>query len=105
MTGAALDAVTGVVALGITAAGLVAAAVTLGATRSPLSALRVLMDFVLAAGLLRLTGEPGWAALGTAAAVVAVRRLLGAGLRAGAGSAALLRPPAGTGLVPRRRRP
>jgi hypothetical protein len=44
---------------------------------------QVLLDFLLAAGLLRLTGSPGWAALGAAAAVVALRRLLGLGLRAG----------------------
>ncbi len=93
------------VALGVTAAGLVAAAVALRATRRPGFALKVLLDFLLAAGLLRLTGQPGWAALGTAAAVVAVRRLVGIGLRVGRGTAALLRRPAGTALVPRRHRP
>ena len=56
----------------------------LSATRRPRLALKVLLDFLLAAGLLRLTGQPGWAALVTAAAVVAVRRLVGIGLRAGA---------------------
>jgi uncharacterized membrane protein len=71
------------VALGITAAGLVASAVALSATRRLRFALKVLLDFLLAAGLLRLTGQPGWAELGTAAAVVAVRRLVGIGLRAG----------------------
>ena len=70
-------------ALGITAAGLVAAAATLMATRRLVLSVQVLLDFLLAAGLLRLTGSPGWAALGAAAAVVALRRLLGLGLRAG----------------------
>jgi hypothetical protein len=77
------SAVAGSVALGITAAGLLAAAVVLTATRRPAFALTVLLDFLLAAGLLRLTGQPGWTALATAAAVVAVRRLVGIGLRAG----------------------
>ena len=71
------------VALAVTAAGLLAAAAVLAATRQPLFALKVLLDFLLAAGLLRLTGQPGWAALATAAALVAVRRLVGVGLRAG----------------------
>ena len=70
-------------ALGITAAGLVAAAVTLVATRRPLLSVQVLLDFLLAAGLLRLTGSPGWAELGTAAVIVALRRLLGLGVRTG----------------------
>ena len=71
-------------ALGVTVVGLLAAAVVLAAERRPLTALQVLLDFLLAAGLLRLTGRPGWPALATAAAVVAVRRLVGSGLRAGA---------------------
>ncbi len=92
-------------ALAVTAAGLLAAAGVLAASRRPLFALKVLLDFLLAAGLLRLTGQPGWTAIATAAAVVAIRRLLGVGLRAGAGSAAVLRRRAGTGLVQRPRRP
>ena len=78
-----LAAVAGVAALVATAAGLVAAAVTLAVTRRPLLALGVLLDFLLAAGLLRLTGRPGWPVLATAAAVVVLRRLIGVGLRAG----------------------
>ncbi len=71
-------------ALAVTAAGLVAAAVVLAATRRPAFALKVLLEFFLAAGLLRLTGSPDWPALLTAAAVILVRRLVGFGLRAGA---------------------
>ena len=73
----------GAIALGITAAGLVAGAATLLATRRPWLSVQVLLDFLLAAGLLRLTGSPGWAALGAATAVVVLRRLLGLGLRTG----------------------
>jgi hypothetical protein len=75
-------------ALAVTGAGLVAAAVVLVATRRPLPALTVLLDLLLAAGLLRLTGSPGWPALLTAASVVLLRRLVGSGLRAGAPAAA-----------------
>ena len=78
-------------ALALTAAGLVAAAVVLASTRRPLAALAVLLEFLLAAGLLRLTGEPTWERILTAAALVALRRLVGRGLRYGAvayGSAA-----------------
>ena len=71
-------------ALGVTAAGLVSAAVPLAATRRPMLALKVLLDFLLAAGLLRLTGHPGWPVLAGAAAIVLLRRLVGFGLGAGA---------------------
>ena len=91
-------------ALAVTAAGLLAAGATLRSTRRPQFALKVLLDFLLAAGLLRLTGQPGWPALVIAAAIVAVRRLIGVGLRAGRGPADLLRRPAGSALVPTRRR-
>ena len=83
MSAAALASVAGPAALVVTAAGLVAAAVALAATRRPLVALGVLLDFLLAAGLLRLIGRPGWPVLATAAAIVALRRLIGFGLRAG----------------------
>lgn len=73
----------GPVALGLTAAALLAAAVVLAATRRPLLALKVLLDLLLAAGLLRLTGNPGWTAIATAAVVVVLRRLVSLGLRAG----------------------
>jgi hypothetical protein len=72
------------IALGVTVAGLVAAAVTLVATRRPLFAVQVLLDFLLAAGLLRLTGHPDWTVLGGTAAIVALRQVVGFGLRAGA---------------------
>jgi len=70
-------------ALAITAAGLVAGALTLARTRSPSLAMSVLLDLLLAAGLLRLTGGPAWGALATIASIVAIRRLIGSGLRVG----------------------
>ncbi len=74
---------TGVLALAITAAALVAGALALVVTRRPTLALAVLLDLLLAAGLLRLAGGPDWESIGTAAAVVVLRRLIGVGLRAG----------------------
>ena len=63
-------------------------------TRRPLPALAVLLDLLLAAGLLRLLGDPGWQTILTVAALVALRRLLAAGLRAtrGEGTAILQGP-------------
>ncbi|MEY6568402.1 hypothetical protein AB8B12_26425 [Streptomyces sp. PGLac3x] len=40
----------------------------------------VLTDFLLAAGLIRLAGEPSWDSLALAASTAAVRLLLGASL-------------------------
>lgn len=67
-------------ALVCTVAGLVAAALVGAATRDVRAALPVLMEFLLAAGLLRLSTAVGWRALAAAAALVVVRRLLVAGL-------------------------
>ncbi len=81
-----LTATAGRAALLVTAAALLAGALTLVATRRPGTALQVLLDLLLSAGLLRLSGDPGWPAIATAAAIVALRRLIGVGLRAGAGA-------------------
>ncbi|SDD39770.1 Protein of unknown function [Geodermatophilus telluris] len=78
-----LGAVPGLLALAVSGLALVAGTVALAATRRPALALAVLLDLLLAAGLLRLAAEPTWTSLGTAAAIVALRRLIGAGLRAG----------------------
>ena len=74
----------GRVAMALTAAGLVAGLLALAVTRRPGLALQVFLDFLMAAGLLRLTGDPGWPTIATAAVIVALRRVIGAGLRAGA---------------------
>ncbi|MFD2090865.1 hypothetical protein [Blastococcus deserti] len=52
------------------------------------------LDLLLAAGLLRLAGHPGWRTILTAAAVVALRRLISTGLRAGGRAWTAGRPPA-----------
>jgi hypothetical protein len=75
-------------ALTCTAAGLVAGLLVLARTGKGLPALRVALDFWVAAGLLRLAGPPSWPALAGAAAVVALRQLLGLGLRASAATGA-----------------
>lgn len=68
-------------ALGVAAAALVAGFLALAVTRRPLPALAVLLDLLLAAGLLRLLGEPDWRTILTAATIVALRRVLSAALR------------------------
>lgn len=78
-----LTAAAGVAAQAVTAAALVAGALTLAATSRPALALSVALDLLLAAGLLRLVGTPSWPAVATAAAIVALRRLIGFGLRLG----------------------
>nr|WP_237522670.1 DUF1622 domain-containing protein [Streptomyces sp. SID1328] len=60
--------------------GLVAAAAAWRLTHSVRAALAVLLDFLTAAGLLRLAGEPSWDSIILAAAVIALRKLLGASL-------------------------
>ena len=49
-------------------------------------------DLLVAAGLLRLVGEPGWQTLATAAAIVLLRRLIGFGLRTGGRTRTSTRP-------------
>lgn len=64
----------------ITALGLVAAAAAWRLTHTVRGGLAVLLDFLTAAGLLRLAGEPSWDSVILAAAVIALRKLLGASL-------------------------
>lgn len=89
---ATLEGVAGTLALAVTAAALVAGLVALVTTRRPAAALPVFLDLLVAAGLLRLVGEPTWQALTTAAAVVALRRLISSGLRTGGRAWASSRP-------------
>ncbi|MGY1845613.1 hypothetical protein [Modestobacter sp. SYSU DS0875] len=104
------DAVTGLGPQLLSALALVAGALTLAASRRPALALGVLLDLLLAAGLLRMAGDPDWQSIATAAALVALRHLAGAGLRIGARSwtpRAGRRPgrPSADGLVHRSVRP
>jgi len=78
-----LGQVTAPLAGGLAAAALLAGALALASTRRPALALSVLLDLLLAAGLLRLVGDPGWRTILTAASIVVLRRLIGVGLRAG----------------------
>lgn len=59
-----------------TVSALVAAGAVLARTRSPAQALPVLLELLLAAGLLRLTADASWRALATAAIVVALRTVV-----------------------------
>lgn len=79
----ALDAVAGALALLVAATALLAGAMALVVTHRPGLALSVCLDLLLAAGLLRLVGEPSWRAITTAATVVAIRRLVSIGLPTG----------------------
>ncbi|MEE6274567.1 hypothetical protein V2J56_14550 [Georgenia sp. MJ206] len=81
MTGIAGEILAGA-ALAVLAAGLLVGlgvAVVAGVR----AGVPVLLDFLIAAGLLRLAGEPSWGETATTALVVAVRHLLAAGLAAG----------------------
>ena len=89
---AAVQSAGATLALLVTAAALTAGLVALIATRRPAAALPVLLDLLVAAGLLRLVGEPSWQALATAAAILVLRRLIGFGLRTGGRTWASTRP-------------
>lgn len=64
----------------VTVLGLVSAALVLARTRDGRLGLKVLLEFLLAAGLLRLSGEPSPQALLVAALIVVIRRLATFGL-------------------------
>ena len=63
-------------ALLVTVLGLVSAALVLARARDGRLTLKVLLEFLVAAGLLRLTGDPSWRTIVTAAVVIAVRKLV-----------------------------
>ncbi|MFG1779890.1 hypothetical protein ACGFIR_26405 [Micromonospora sp. NPDC049051] len=67
----------------VTAAAALAGLAVLLGTGSWRSAMRVLLDLLVAAGLLRLASGQGWTELAAAAAIVGLRRLLWAALTAG----------------------
>lgn len=58
------------------AMGIVASAAALAATRRPLAALAVLLDFLMAAGLLHLAADPTYLRALSAGIVLAVRHLI-----------------------------
>jgi hypothetical protein len=67
----------------LVAAALVVSGLVLASTRSPATALAVLLDLLLAAGLLHLSADAAWSAIGSAALVVVIRKVAGLGLSAG----------------------
>lgn len=89
-TGGAVDAAALMVTGGAVLAGLVALAVT----REVRAALPVLLDMLLAAGLLRLSHAPTPGALAVAASIILVRRVVSTGLAATRG----VRPPTPEGV-------
>lgn len=70
----------GMAALLVTAGGLAVAAVVLTSTRRLSIALPVLLEFLTAAGLIRLAAQPTWTSLLMAGGIVALRRLILLGL-------------------------
>jgi hypothetical protein len=84
---ATVDTAIGTAALLVVAAAIVAGGIVLLRTRSLLQALPTLLDFLTAAGLLRLASTPTWTSLAVTAIVIALRRLVSAGVRTAIGAA------------------
>lgn len=76
-----MDTLPDVLAAPLVGAGLVSGAIVALVARAPREGLRSLLDFLLAAGLIRLTGDLTWTTLLLAAATIAVRQVVGRGLR------------------------
>lgn len=70
-------------ALACTGGGVLAGAIAAVTTRHAFSSLRLAVDFWFAAGLLRLSGSPGWTTVLSAAGILVVRQLVSRGLRTG----------------------
>ncbi|MGC4839476.1 hypothetical protein ACLQ3D_33720 [Micromonospora vinacea] len=64
----------------VTALALVTGVIITLSTGALRGGVRVLLDLLTAAGLLRLAGDPGWNGLAGAVAIIALRQLLGAAL-------------------------
>lgn len=70
------------VALGVIVVGLLSGVIVASAGRAPVLGVQVVLDFLLAAGLIRLTGPQAWSTLGAVAAVIVVRQIAARGLHA-----------------------
>ncbi|MFI7427663.1 hypothetical protein ACIBPB_11825 [Micromonospora sp. NPDC049836] len=81
-----MSTLVGYASLACVAAGLLAGLIALATTRDGRLALRVALDLWLAAGLLRLALPPSLDQLLSAAAIIAVRQLVGLGLSPGQGT-------------------
>ncbi len=75
-----LDDVLQSAALAVTVLGLLSAAAVLARAREVRLPIGVLLDFLLAAGLLRLAAAPTLRALASAALIVVIRKLVTFGL-------------------------
>ncbi|MEW2146558.1 hypothetical protein AB0869_27470 [Micromonospora vinacea] len=71
---------TAVLVTAVTALALVTGVITTLSTGALRSGVRILLDLLTAAGLLRLAGDPGWNGLAGAVAIIALRQLLGVAL-------------------------
>lgn len=60
----------------VAVAGIVLGGATLAVFGKPLPALRVMLELLTAAGLLRLSADASWAAIAAAAALIALRKTL-----------------------------
>ncbi len=69
-----MNAVLAATANVVAASGVVTAALVFLRSRDVLLALKVLLDLLLAAGLLRLAAQPSWAQIAAAAVIVAIRK-------------------------------
>ena len=81
-------------------AAFVVSGLVLMATRTVVPALAVFLDLMMAAGLLRLGTADTWGAIGTAAAVVMVRKVAVAGLHHASASSRLAARVLGIGRQP-----
>jgi hypothetical protein len=80
-SGLGLAQIVSIAALMVVAAGLLIAITLAAVTRSYTPALPVLLDFLMAAGLLRLAGDSDWRTISSAAAMVIIRKTVTAGIR------------------------
>ncbi|WP_157252056.1 DUF1622 domain-containing protein [Nonomuraea typhae] len=71
----------GQAALLVTACGLATFLWTCIATRRVQEAVALLLEFLTAAALIRLAAQPSWSSLATTAVVIAIRKVVVAGLR------------------------
>lgn len=70
-----------VCAMAVAGGGTLAALVCAAATRSVRDGVRVGLELWMAAGLLHLAADAAWSAIGSAAAVILVRKLATSSLR------------------------
>ncbi|GIF73963.1 hypothetical protein [Asanoa siamensis] len=81
----------------VVAMGIVVGAATLAATRRPMAALAVLLDFLAAAGLLHLAADPTYLRALSAAIVLGIRHLITWSLQTGSRAAMMPPGPRDTG--------